>query len=251
MLGQVALVFVDKTEVALNAITIISCFSMLCGVCCLSWRVGVYTVLSAGVCPGEGWWRVCILYWVLVCVQVKDDDVCVCCTECWCVSRWRMMTCVYAVLSAGVCPGEGWWRVYCTECWCVSRWRMMTCVYAVLSAGVCPGEGWWRVYTVLSAGVCPGEGCRRVCMLYWVLVCVQVKDDDVCILYWVLVCVQVKDFCVKCLTEVWNLRYSSIHCCASLLAGLAPYQVATYNNFMLFCYKIILKVPHTRNIKTE
>ena len=31
-------------------------------------------------------------------------------------------------------------------------------------------------------------------------------------------------YAVKSLIAVWNMRYNVIHCCANLLAGLAPYQ---------------------------
>ncbi|ELU05692.1 hypothetical protein CAPTEDRAFT_168822 [Capitella teleta] len=35
---------------------------------------------------------------------------------------------------------------------------------------------------------------------------------------------EIRSYAVKCLTEVWQVRYSAVHCCANLLAGLAPYH---------------------------
>ena len=47
---------------------------------------------------------------------------------------------------------------------------------------------------------------------------------------------QVVSYTVKCLTNIYNVRYNSIHCAANLLAGLAPYHVSHnfyWSNFVM------------------
>jgi len=40
---------------------------------------------------------------------------------------------------------------------------------------------------------------------------------------------------MKCFCEIWNVRYSCIHCCANLVAGLASYHVSSVNAlFVIF-----------------
>ncbi len=36
--------------------------------------------------------------------------------------------------------------------------------------------------------------------------------------------IQVFEWAVRAMTEVWNVKFSNIHCMANLLAGLRPYQ---------------------------
>jgi len=46
---------------------------------------------------------------------------------------------------------------------------------------------------------------------------------------------ETSDFAIKTLTQVWNVKYLNIGCLASLLAGLAPYQVK-YKSLALCVY---------------